>query len=316
MPFLPGGNSVDLKTTAATTAAAADAETGAWLRRLERRDGRPPGRVAAPGLPRGVFGAWGLPDEEAALCDVDDEPPAAAATRTRPQPSAAAATAAAALPSVPAPAPKLSGPSAAAKAARAEGAAIFEGLWMLGAEADAADADDDEEDEEEEGGSEATPSEAGSAVADGTAATAPALSALEQAAAGVDADGAGAAAAAVDIHARPDGDTLDALLMASAASAARPSPAAAAGGPLSPSKRRRGDLEFAVRGGIDDVAGGWKALKAKGMALAYPFELDAFQKEAVLHLEQGHSVRLWWWWCFGVRRVAAGALLVVRFEYR
>lgn len=45
-----------------------------------------------------------------------------------------------------------------------------------------------------------------------------------------------------------------------------------------------------MRGGIDDIAGSWKALKSKGPAIRYPFELDAFQKEAVLHLEQGHSV--------------------------
>lgn len=54
-------------------------------------------------------------------------------------------------------------------------------------------------------------------------------------------------------------------------------------------KRRRGDLEFAVRGGIDDLTGTYDALKPN-MALTFPFELDVFQKEAVCHLEAGHSV--------------------------
>lgn len=69
MPFLPGGDSVDPKASAAAAAAAAEAGSGAWLRRLERGDGRPPGRVCAPGLARGVFGAWGLPEEDAVLCE-------------------------------------------------------------------------------------------------------------------------------------------------------------------------------------------------------------------------------------------------------
>jgi antiviral helicase SKI2 len=50
-----------------------------------------------------------------------------------------------------------------------------------------------------------------------------------------------------------------------------------------------GDLEFAVRGGIDDLGAAWSALLPH-MALRYPFELDTFQKEAVLHLEAGRSV--------------------------
>lgn len=49
------------------------------------------------------------------------------------------------------------------------------------------------------------------------------------------------------------------------------------------------DLEFAVRGGIPDLGSAWSDLKPR-LALSYPFELDIFQKEAVLHLEAGHSV--------------------------
>lgn len=50
------------------------------------------------------------------------------------------------------------------------------------------------------------------------------------------------------------------------------------------------DTDFAVRGGISDLAGAWAALKPS-LALSFPFELDTFQKEAVLHLEAGRSVR-------------------------
>jgi hypothetical protein len=55
-------------------------------------------------------------------------------------------------------------------------------------------------------------------------------------------------------------------------------------------RRAAGDLEFAVRGGIDDLNASWSALLPR-LAASYPFELDTFQKEAVIHLEQGHSVR-------------------------
>jgi antiviral helicase SKI2 len=211
-------------------------------------------------------------------------PPAATATT----PAAAAAASSVAPAAVPAPAPKLAGPSVAAKAARSQGAAIFDGLWMLGAEAEA-----------EEG----SPSEAGSEddLADSEAEAADLeggdrLSALEQAA-----GGSGAGRQDRDGQRRSDGaeepeggegagDGLDELLSSAPAASASAGGAKAAVAP-SPSKRRRGDLEFAVRGGIDDPGAAWWALQRKGMAIAYPFELDSFQREAVLHLEQGHSVR-------------------------
>lgn len=58
-----------------------------------------------------------------------------------------------------------------------------------------------------------------------------------------------------------------------------------------PASKRKvaGNLEFAVRGGIDDLHAAWAELKPR-LALTYPFELDTFQKEAVLHLENGRSV--------------------------
>jgi hypothetical protein len=47
-----------------------------------------------------------------------------------------------------------------------------------------------------------------------------------------------------------------------------------------------------VRGGIPNLAAAWSELKPS-LALSYPFELDTFQKEAVLHLEAGRSVGAW-----------------------
>ena len=59
----PGGEALEASTSAAKQAAA-EASTGAWLRELEEAlaAGEPPPRVSAPGLPRGAFGAWAMPD--------------------------------------------------------------------------------------------------------------------------------------------------------------------------------------------------------------------------------------------------------------
>lgn len=45
--------------------AAAEAATGSWLAELEAAlaAGVPPPRACAPGLARGVFGAWAQPDD-------------------------------------------------------------------------------------------------------------------------------------------------------------------------------------------------------------------------------------------------------------
>ncbi|GBF97557.1 hypothetical protein Rsub_10158 [Raphidocelis subcapitata] len=311
MPFLPGGDSMDPKASAAAAAAAAEAAGGAWLAQLERGGGRPPARAAAPGLGRGAFGAWAMDEAVAALYDAEDVPPTSAAASPAKPPPAAAPPAV-----VPAPAPKLAGLSAAAKAARAGGAAIFEGLWMLGAEA---------EEEEEAAESEAadSASDAGgsdAAAADAAAAAAPAPPALEAAAAGGEERwralraGAAGAGGKVEMGEGDEGegtDALDALLpgggvtAGTAAASAKPAAAAAAApGP----RRRRGDLEFAVRGGVEDLPTAWTALKAKGLAMEHPFELDTFQKEAVVHLERGEQV-------FVAAHTSAGKTVVAEYAF-
>lgn len=50
--------------------------------------------------------------------------------------------------------------------------------------------------------------------------------------------------------------------------------------------RRRGDdTDWAVTAATPDLEGVWSALKPH-LAHRFPFELDAFQKEAFIHLEK------------------------------
>ena len=55
-----------------------------------------------------------------------------------------------------------------------------------------------------------------------------------------------------------------------------------------------------MRGGVPDLNASWASLLPQ-LALSFPFELDTFQKEAIVHLEQGHSVREGWRWGGGGR---------------
>ena len=43
--------------------------------------------------------------------------------------------------------------------------------------------------------------------------------------------------------------------------------------------------EWAVRGGVDDLTAKFEALRSN-LAHVFPFELDTFQKEAVIHMEE------------------------------
>lgn len=65
--------------------------------------------------------------------------------------------------------------------------------------------------------------------------------------------------------------------------------------------------EWAVRGGVPDVAAAFDALRPR-LALHFPFELDTFQKEAVVHLEQGHSV-------FVAAHTSAGKTAVAEYAF-
>lgn len=61
-----------------------------------------------------------------------------------------------------------------------------------------------------------------------------------------------------------------------------PSPATTSGREL---QGRQHTTAWAVRGGIKDLAGEFERLRPS-MAHHFPFELDTFQKEAVVHLEK------------------------------
>ena len=51
-----------------------------------------------------------------------------------------------------------------------------------------------------------------------------------------------------------------------------------------------GQHEWAVMGTVPQLEEAWSALKPN-LALQYPFELDVFQKEAIVHMEVGGSQR-------------------------
>ena len=65
-----------------------------------------------------------------------------------------------------------------------------------------------------------------------------------------------------------------------------PAPATATPPPAAVAKARGpSHAEWAVRGGIPNAQAAFERLRPS-LAMTHPFELDAFQKEAVIHLEQ------------------------------
>ncbi|EFN56807.1 hypothetical protein CHLNCDRAFT_144334 [Chlorella variabilis] len=272
MPFTPGGAAWDAGGNSAAAAAAEEAASGAWLAELER--GQPELlKAVPPGMPRGLFGGWAADAAEAEAV-------------------AAAAEEVAAL---------QAAEQQAAEAAEAAGARqqqqkvsledLFSGVWLLedggaGAEGAAAGGDEDwdappaEEEEEEE-------------VAEVAAAAGAAAGPLPAAAA---ADPLLGLPSGDQLPGGVEGDAVAAVLGAEAAAAdwARRTPAAAGGGGFAtlgsrPIKRQRGDHEWALKGHIPGLAKQWERARA-GLAKSWPFELDVFQKEAILHMEGGRSV--------------------------
>eukprot|EP00775_Hariotina_reticulata_P010880 gene10880-11034_t len=176
---------------------------------------------------------------------------------------------------------------------------IFDGLWKIQQEAELvefehAEKQDSTEEEEEEEEEEAVDPDASSASQQ-VAAYPSSYSSIN-----VKKDD-GAAGTVVE-------DSVDSLLQGSreAVAAGKAATAALVAKPKGP-LRGAGDLEFAVRGGIDDLGAAWSALLPH-MALRYPFELDIFQKEAVLHLEAGRSV-------FVAAHTSAGKTVVAEYAF-
>ncbi|KAK9827734.1 hypothetical protein WJX81_007278 [Elliptochloris bilobata] len=71
------------------------------------------------------------------------------------------------------------------------------------------------------------------------------------------------------------------------------------------SKAAAAGAEWAVRGGVRDLDAEFERLRPN-LAHNFPFELDRFQKEAVVHLERGHSV-------FVAAHTSAGKTMVAEY---
>ncbi|KAL4444150.1 hypothetical protein ABPG75_011887 [Micractinium tetrahymenae] len=283
MPFTPGGAAWDAAGNPAAAAAAEEAATGAWLAELEAGD---PAllRAAAPGMGQGLFGGWALGEGAAVqeagrqLEELEELELEEGAERGAQQ--------------------------AAQQAQQGQQKVslddLFSGVWLLEGEAEpeaaaAADEDWDAPPTEEE-----------------EAAAAAATAAAQQAAPAPAAQAPAAAAAAPDLAARaaeapllglPSDEELPGSVETNAVAAVLGAEAAAAdwarkpAGPADgfaalggrPAKRQRGDHEWAIKGHIPGLAQQWERYKGS-LAKTWPFEPDVFQKEAIIHMENGRSV--------------------------
>eukprot|EP00877_Chromochloris_zofingiensis_P011877 jgi/Chrzof1/6943/Cz02g04140.t1 len=330
MPFLPGGDVLDAKVNSSSMAAAQEAASGLWLQQLESKELLP--RAVAPGLSRGVFGSWAIEDEAYEQAAAEQAAAAASAPTTATAKPVEQVTSAPdttlqppQLPMLqphapplgaapePSPSPANAMPfKATASASGRGGHSIFDGLWMLHPDADQEPSEEEEEEAEGEAEDQEERAQVLSATASVAAATARA-SALAQVATAGEPAGESPPSAAVNVvngltslEVLDIPDTVDSLL-ADNDKAVAAAAAATTHAKIKGIKRRRGDLEFAVRGGIDDLTGTYDALKPN-MALTFPFELDVFQKEAVCHLEAGHSV-------FVAAHTSAGKTVVAEYAF-
>ncbi|KAG2484118.1 hypothetical protein HYH03_017069 [Edaphochlamys debaryana] len=285
LPYMPGGGVAVLGPPGP---AAAEASSGLWLAQLEAALGGGGGgggalpAVAAPGLGEGLFGGWAAADGGATA-------PAAGAT-TPP---------AAVLPPLPLTTPggeRVTPLAEALAGPRAGLAGTFADLW-LEPELAAAVGNEDEESAAET---------AAAAEADGGAAPSRrrggVLAELDaEAAAAAGGGGEGAAAAAAD-----DGQLAKVLAAGAAAAGSDAAPRRdQASSKLAPGTTA--EHPFAARHSIRNVEEQFNELRPR-LALHYPFELDAFQKEAVLHLEGGRSV-------FVAAHTSAGKTVVAEYAF-
>ncbi|KAI3427058.1 hypothetical protein D9Q98_006998 [Chlorella vulgaris] len=300
MPFTPGGAAWDAGGDSAPAAAAAEAASGAWLAeldsgKLERL------RAAAPGMKRGLFGAWAADAAQAGADGVAADEQLAAEVQAAEQ---QAADDAEQHQEQQQEQQQQQGPQ---KVSLDD---LFSGVWMLqgdhaaaaeqGGEAaeagaadqgwDAAAAREEQQQEEQQQAAAATATLAAATARHGTTAAVT--------------GGARAAATPADLlQGLPDDDQLPGGVEVDAVAAVLGAEAAVADWALKPAsedhgfaalgarpiKRRRGDQEWALSGHIPNLAKRWEAAKA-GLAKSWPFELDVFQKEAILHMEDGRSV--------------------------
>ncbi|PNW76952.1 hypothetical protein CHLRE_11g482483v5 [Chlamydomonas reinhardtii] len=302
-PYMPGGGVAVLGPSGP---AAAEAGSGRWLAELEAAEagGLPP--VCAPGLSRGLFGAWA---DGGAAFDLS----AVATAATSASSASTAATAGggggggrvAFLPPLPLVTPSGERITPLADALQGGGggggrgggvAGTFADLWLEPELAAATAADEEEEGEGEERGQGQA---VAGAVAGGTGAAAEDVVEADSELAKVLAAAGGAAAAAADTAARRD------QKRAAGGGAGGGKAAAGGGGKLAPGTTA--EHPFAARNSIRNVEEQFNELRPR-LALHYPFELDGFQKEAVLHLEGGRSV-------FVAAHTSAGKTVVAEYAF-
>ncbi|KAL3159262.1 hypothetical protein ABBQ32_011226 [Trebouxia sp. C0010 RCD-2024] len=269
MPFAPGGEAIEAVSTAASKAAE-EAATGLWLRDLE--SGNLPW-ITAPGLNQGWFGPWASAPEEDSRDGLGDKPGASAM-----------------------PSPLPNGASAGNGGTQEEektGAKIaledlFKDVWMAEEEAEA-EHDTAALSHHEPHTEILAPHEETSVLTQ--LADLPEESEIE---------------GAVDqSQAQFDKQALDQLLKGGAGQL---TPWAHQGSaPSSPLPKKKSEHEWAVSGSFPNLQERFDKLRPH-MAHRFPFELDPFQQEAVLHLEQGHSV-------FVAAHTSAGKTVVAEYAF-
>eukprot|EP00887_Chlorella_sp_A99_P001266 scaffold14.g1266.t1 len=313
-PFAPGGEAWEAGGNPAAAAAAAEAATGAWLAELEaavgeeesagreegsaeggarqgegRQQARPrhPPRALAPGLTRGVFGAWaaaeGEEEEEGGRASAAVVGLAEGLTELALREESAAAAAAAAE-------QQQRRQQEGGQGGRVALQDLFSGVWLV-----------EGEEEEEEGEEEAA---AEGAVADAAAVGREAVGALGLAAV---LDQLALLPEGTDLPGGVEGGAADAGELAAALAPAGAGVGASAPAPAPAPKRQRPDADWAVKGTIPNLKREFDKLRPH-LAKAYPFELDVFQKEAVVHMEAGRSV-------FVAAHTSAGKTVVAEYAF-
>ncbi|KAK9854771.1 hypothetical protein WJX84_006472 [Apatococcus fuscideae] len=279
-PFPPGGEALEAVRNAAVKAAE-QAETGAWLHDFEA--GRS-SATPAPGLAALMFGA---PEEPPASASAGDEVHAEGLAMES----------------------GISGASETIGTARADSRDadhktmkmddLFSGVWMI----------EEERDGVSDSGSSLAEEDVHLQQADADGSVLGSMPNLPESseipgAIGQDAQGP----ASTSGRTTPG---LDGLL--EGADLSKPDWWMAGRMPLltSPAKRSprasQGDRQWAVSASLPDLDGAFNRLKPT-MARKYPFELDTFQKEAVVHLEQNHSV-------FVAAHTSAGKTVVAEYAF-
>lgn len=287
MPFMPGGEGWNAAGNPAAAAAAEEAQSGAWLAELEsftaavqesNDTAAVPPRALAPGMPHGAFGAWETSPEEDLVSELrglglEDGQASGAATGAEQE--------------------------GAGKKEKIAVEDLFAGVWML------------EEEEEEESGAglvkledldeieaESTENGVGAAAenSNNNKATAGTVGAFGEELSNVlpgDLDLPGGVESTIQTEDLAVVLASSQGISATADWARGPAPppgslfAAISGTGKSENKGDR--ATWAVRGTVKNLNAQWKALQP-GLAKRYPFELDIFQKEAIIHMECGHSV--------------------------